>query len=315
LWIMLIPVFATAQTHIEPRDTLSQQQFIKGCAMYRQNFIDNIVNSLVEFNLLCDSLKSVSEHPEGHDLFRERLMDKLLECEYRDMNNMIDAAMPASIWDKNVRKCYKEWGSKYYIQIFQFSFLLANKIIEPKEPYKLTTLSDFREEIFYYKLNEGQVFVDVGAGIGAVSFILALSGLPIEIYMTELDEQYLSYLNNQVQHPSFLNSMVQIQVDTAGSKSLGLEKHVMADRMLMREVFHHLKYPEEVLQSVRSHLKQDGLLILVESTKDLSRGGKDKCIKAMESGQIVKLISDNGFELCEKKIVGSSYIMRFKVRA
>lgn len=87
---------------------------------------------------------------------------------------------------------------------------------------------------------------------------------------------------------------------------------VSADRILMREVFHHLKYPDEVLRSVRMHLKRDGILILVESTKELTRNGKERCNDAMEVEQIVKILSHNGFVLVQQKIVGSSYIMRFR---
>lgn len=304
---------AVSQTPDVNADTLTQQQFIQGCASYRHHFIDNIIKSLIEFNLLCDSLKFDSPNPEGHDLFRERLMKRLLQCEYRDMDHLVDAALPSSIWDKQTRTVYKEWGNKHYIQIFQFSFLLANGIIEPKEPYKLTTLKEFREEVSLYNLETGQIFVDVGAGIGAVSFILALSGLPIDIYMTELDENYLSYLHRQTSDRSFFGDQLQIHVETAQRTSLGLQDDLMADRILMREVFHHLKFPAEILQSVRNHLKSDGLLILVESTRELNPKGTERCNDAMEIGQILKILAANGFELEKKEIVGTSYVIWFKI--
>lgn len=314
IWILIFPIPVTSQVLLENLDTFTQQQLIKGCALYRNNFIHNIVEGLIDFNMLCDSLKSVSGHPEGHDLFRERVMNKCSQWDYQDMNSMIDAAIPTSIWDKNVRGLYKDWGNRYFVQIVQFSFLLANSIIEPVEPYKLTTLSDFWKELNYYNLKAGQVFVDVGAGIGSVSFILALSGFPIYIHVTEIDERYLSYLQQQANSPSFIDERANFQVDTGRSKSLGLQSQVIADRILMREVFHHLKYPDEVLQSVKSHLSENGVLILVESTKDLNANGKERCNKAMEPGHILKIVSDNGFDLEEKKIVGTSYLMKFKVR-
>lgn len=314
-WILQGTLLAGSQGPVYNGDTLTQQQFIKGCASYRHHFIDNIINGLIEFNLLCDSLKLVSPHPEGHDLFRERLLKRLLECEYRDMDHVIDAAMPTSIWDKQIRNLYKDWGEQYYIPIFQFSFLISNGIIEPKEPYKLTNLKNFWNEVSLYKLEDGQIFVDAGAGIGAVSFILALSQLPFDIYMTELDENYLSYLHRQTYDQSFFANQLQIQVDTAHLTSLGLQPDVMADRILMRDVFHHIKYPVEILQSVRNHLKPDGLLILVESTRELNpKGTEGRCRDAMEIGQILKILADSGFELDKKEIVGTSYVIRYKTR-
>ena len=312
VWALQGSLYADCQIPLPYGDTLTQQQFIKGCAAYRHHFIDNIINGLIEFNWLCDSLKLVSPHPEGHDLFRERLMQRLPQSEYRNMNQMIDVAMPTSIWDKQVRNVYKDWGNKYYIQLFQFSFLLANGIIESKEPFKLTNLKDFREEVSHYELESGQLFVDVGAGIGAVSFILALSGLPIDIHMTELDDDFLTYLNRQALDQSFFGDQIEVHVDTARRMSLGLNADVLADRILMRDVFHHLKYPNEILNSVKNHLKPDGFLILVESTRDLNPKASERCNDAMEIGRILKILSDNGFELERKEIVGTCYVVRFK---
>jgi len=63
---------------------------------------------------------------------------------------------------------------------------------------------------------------------------------------------------------------------------------------------------------VKNHLKPDGFLILVESTRDLNPKASERCNDAMEIGRILKILGDNGFEMERKEIVGTSYVVRFK---
>ena len=92
VWALQGSLYADCQIPLPDGDTLTQQQFIKGCAAYRHHFIDNIINGLIEFNWLCDSLKLVSPHPEGHDLFRERLMQRI------DNHGFIAQIVPLQDW-------------------------------------------------------------------------------------------------------------------------------------------------------------------------------------------------------------------------
>ena len=311
LWIVLMPLAASLQPVIDSVDTLSQKQFIQGCALYRHHFIDNITKVLLEFGELCDSLKAVSAHPEAHDEFRDLFLQDVLASEFQDLGMLMARDFPDSFQDeKDARKTYRAWIDKNNIQLFQFNFLLANDIIAPVQPYRLTSLNDFWQEIRMYELKANQAFVDVGAGIGVVSFILAGTGLPLHIQMTEIDEHFLDFLNQQARDSTYVNKSGQLKVSTAHKKDLGLAPDVKVDRILMREVFHHLKHPDEMLASVKSHLNEEGMLILVESVKELNIHNKSRCYKAMELDKILSILNANGFDLKQKKRIGNAYVLQ-----
>lgn len=86
----------------------------------------------------------------------------------------------------------------------------------------------------------------------------------------------------------------------------------MADRILLREVLHHLDHPDEIVQAIKGQLKPDGRLIVVESVKELEPNPKDRCKKAMEIAKVRKILAEGGFILEEQKIIGSSYVLRYK---
>src|SRR5688572_3323324 len=126
---LMSSLHAISQTSVVKSDTLTQQQFLQGCAFYRHTFIDNIVDLLVDFGELCDSLKAHSVHPEGHEEFRDRFLQDVLQSEFQDLSKIVENAFPESIEkEKEARQVYKKWARRNTIQIFQFTFLLANNI-------------------------------------------------------------------------------------------------------------------------------------------------------------------------------------------
>ncbi len=84
------------------------------------------------------------------------------------------------------------------------------------------------------------------------------------------------------------------------------------DRIILRDVFHHLNHPEDILSSAREHLKENGYLIVNETTTDIVHGAYKLCKEATTHDIIVKAIEAQGFKLAEKKIVNYSYLMKFK---
>jgi len=97
---------------------------------------------------------------------------------------------------------------------------------------------------------------------------------------------------------------------TGAEKHLGLADTVKADRILLREVFHHLNDKEAIMASIRDHLKPDWKLIIVESPSELEPNNKYRCNKAMESDKIESLFKDFGFAIEEKRRVEDAYVWR-----
>ncbi len=83
-------------------------------------------------------------------------------------------------------------------------------------------------------------------------------------------------------------------------------------KTILRDAYHHFKYPEEMMSSIRNQLKDDGYLFVLEATKDLKNDQRGVCKEAMTYVKVIETISKQGFILVEEKIVNFSYLMKFK---
>ena len=169
---------------------LSQTQFIKGCAAYRESVIEGIILTMSDFQVLCDSLKNLSAHPEIHDQFRQRFLYMVFNERYWGVSDMIEKSFPGK--DPDALKKYLDWGHRNRFKLHELNVLAANKIVKPEKPFQLNKLDSFWKEISAYHLAEGDAILDMGAGNGFLSFILSLSGLPLEIYASEIDPDFRS---------------------------------------------------------------------------------------------------------------------------
>jgi hypothetical protein len=154
--ILLFSTETFSQSTVNTGDTLSAHQFIEGCAAYRNEFIDNLAKVLIEFNALCDSLQSESDQPDVYEIFREQYMHDVLHGEIEEWSEMMKDAIPDSIQlEKGHIQALQQWARRNYLRLAQLNFLVANRIIESNQPFRLTNLKDFWEEIRSYDLRAG----------------------------------------------------------------------------------------------------------------------------------------------------------------
>jgi ubiquinone/menaquinone biosynthesis C-methylase UbiE len=138
-------------------------------------------------------------------------------------------------------------------------------------------------------IKPGMIIADIGAGSGyytaRVSKILAGG----KIYAVDVQPEMIDFLNNRIKKEKLTN------VETV----LGDEQKVplnpsSIDLMFLVDVYHEFAYPYEMSISMRSALKPDGKLILVEfrgEDKSLAIKGLHK----MTEAQIIKELSAAGF--------------------
>jgi SAM-dependent methyltransferase len=306
-----MPGQSFSQETISVTDSLTPFGLISGCAAFRDEVIGEIVETLIDFNVLCDSLASISENPEAYDEFRASFLEAIIHLDEYSPWLLLQKTMPASIrYEKGNGKIIRNWIDDHLWQLAQFHFLNSAGVIEDKSPYKLTNLKSFWAEISAYKLHKNQIFIDVGGGLGTISFVLSKSGTRLTIYITEINQEVLSFLGRKVESVVAGKDSSGIYVVTGAEKHLGLADTVKADRILLREVFHHLNDKEAIMASIRDHLKPDGKLIIVESPSELEPNNKYRCNKAMESDKIESLFKDFGFAIEEKRRVEDAYVWR-----
>lgn len=303
---------SSAQDALETEPLFTQQQFITGCAKYRERVLHDLEDEMISFGMLADSLAMTSANPAVHQqLMVEFLKGMLPENREMDPAKAIKTAKELLQKDAVSMLLYKEWFDQHGFAISELGFLVAIGLLEEKPPYKLANLKLLWEEFSFYQLKQGMTVADVGAGNGFLSFILLESGLQMDLILTEIDKDFLELLTTKIKVYQAVYPKSSLSLIQGYESSLGL-KDRKVDCMIFREVFHHMNDVESILSDVQNHLKPGGTIILSEATKDFDRPKSELCNQATTYDKIMKSMKKAGFHLVEETIVNDSYMLRFK---
>jgi predicted methyltransferase len=113
-------------------------------------------------------------------------------------------------------------------------------------------------------ITPGIVVADVGAGTGYMTVRLARRVGPTgKVYANELQPAMLQLIEDKVRSEQLANvELVQGTEDDARLPASAM------DLVLLVDVYHELRHPQPMLQSLRQSLKPNGRLILVEYRKE-----------------------------------------------
>ena len=113
-------------------------------------------------------------------------------------------------------------------------------------------------------LKPGMVVGDIGAGSGYYALRMAeLVGPSGKIYANDIQPEMLAILKKRMAKSK--SSNVEPVLGTERDLKLPGKS---CDVLLMVDVYHELSHPQEMLQSLRAALKDDGRLILLEYRKE-----------------------------------------------
>jgi len=113
-------------------------------------------------------------------------------------------------------------------------------------------------------IKPGQVVADVGAGSGYYTVRLAKRVGPIgRVFATDVQQQMLDFLMNRLARERLDNVELVLATDVDPRLPAG-----KLDLILMVDVYHELARPQDVLRRLRTALKPDGRLVLVEFRKE-----------------------------------------------
>lgn len=137
----------------------------------------------------------------------------------------------------------------------------------------------------------GMIIGEVGAGTGRVTVWLADAvGANGTIYANDIDVDALNQLKQRCKREGLLN--VTTIIGTVDDPKLPL---AILDIAFMTNTYHHLDKPVELVRKLRSSLKPEGYLVIVERDKD--RCKSDERDEATSQSDFIKQMDAAGFEV------------------
>lgn len=141
------------------------------------------------------------------------------------------------------------------------------------------------------EIKAGDTIADIGAGSGYHVFKMAALANEGHIYAVDIQDEMLTV----IQHKKNETGVAHISTVKGGVKSVNLAENTI-DKVLLVDVYHEFEYPAEMIASIKSALRQDGKIFLIEYR------GEDadvpiKKIHKMTENQAVKELKAAGFTL------------------
>ena len=138
-------------------------------------------------------------------------------------------------------------------------------------------------------LKPGMDVIDVGAGTGYYSRRIArLVGLAGKVYAIDVQPEMVETLKAVAKQPEF-NNVIPV---LGSEKSVTLPEGV-ADLAIMVDVYHELKFPSEMLASIKRALRPGGRVVFVEYRTEDPRV-PIKLLHKMSEAQIRREAAQNG---------------------
>lgn len=141
------------------------------------------------------------------------------------------------------------------------------------------------------QLQPNAVVADIGAGTGYYTFKMAAQVPQGKVFAVEIQDEMIGYLKDK-KNLLQANNVVIIK---GGITSPNLPADSI-DLAVMVDVYHELEYPHEMLQSIKSSLKKDGKILLMEYRGEDPKVAIKKLHKTTVE-QLNKEFKANGFSL------------------
>jgi ubiquinone/menaquinone biosynthesis C-methylase UbiE len=140
--------------------------------------------------------------------------------------------------------------------LFAASLLLALTLAAGEYEVEAAKLAD----LMHWR--SGEVIAEIGAGEGQMSFFAASRvGNTGHVYTTELDDQKLAHLRQQVKKRKLENVTV-VKADPIGTNL----PDACCEAIFMRRVYHHFKDPAQTDLAILRALRPGGLLAVIDFT-------------------------------------------------
>lgn len=247
----------------------------------------------------------------------------------RDLSRLtfnVDAAISLEDFGlKRVRKIIKKLYPKFPADTFftekEYEIIGKNSgllnlihigILKNKYPFGIDPNSKLFRELEFYDIQPSDTIGEIGAGNGCFSLIVNRLFPQSNLYVNELGSSKLKYIQYQMLRAFSLFNLENIHLVRGRRKSVEIPMGIL-DKVIIRNTFHHFTKKEAMLNSIKASMKPDGIMFINETTLDIVVSKEDVCSKAMDSKEIERIVSQNGFELVDKIEIEQDVIFKYKL--
>src|SRR6478735_6515367 len=156
--------------------------------------------------------------------------------------------------------------------------------------------SAFQHEVFLYHFNKGDVIADIGAGSAYFERAISKYSNHLTVYVNEIDSARVAQME-----PKFIlldhtdKKSIVFKPVLGNDTSTGLPTGIF-NKILIRNTFHHFSQPDEMLQHIKTLLRNDGKLFIVDILSDETEK-TPACGQHFTREVFLKYMSTNGFVL------------------
>jgi len=161
-------------------------------------------------------------------------------------------------------------------------------------------------------IEDGDVVADVGAGTGLfVPLFAARAGLNGHVYALDIAPKFAAHIRDRVDEAG----LASVSVVLSRERSITLPRDSV-DIVFLCDVYHHLEYPQTVLDSMRRALRTSGRLFVIDFER-IPGATRPWILGHVRAGRetVVEEIQAAGFVLAEMDAVDGlkeNYFLRFR---
>lgn len=230
------------------------------------------------------------------------LTDPVFEFYFRKIRKIDDLKLYDKVENQTEPKIY---SSAYIKSIYQEGLDLAYKQADIRLFYKVKSITDRK----IYALNTGKsnsTILEIGGGYRDVAMDMFNQYRGIQFYESEIDQSAVKLMVEFYQNKPYLDEKGNtFYAVNSSEKSTQLEGKKF-DYIIIVSTFHHFRFPDEMLESIKKSCHTDTRVMVYEEFKPSFNPFVRYCKDVMEKEDVLALFKKHGFELKEEKKTSST---------
>lgn len=291
----VLSLFISNTTYGQQNNSNVPLEWIGKVTSYRDFLLRKNPEALIELRTMLTKWDTLGTGYEEKIEFSSSVLKVRAEgYSYKAIRRMANRSIPESI----LAKTFIEEDVITIEKNSELLNLIFLGVLEPTYPFKIDPKTNFFIELLYYQIKPNIKIGEIGAGIGMFSFMVKLLYGDVELYINEVDKDYVKYTSNKIKLSNEVLNIEKLYTIQGRKKSTQLEGKDL-DIVIVRNSFHHFSNKEKMLESIKQSMKPGAHLFLKEAVKELDQD-QQICKLAMTKVDIVRWLTEFGFEIVDE---------------